>query len=73
MRITLSVLAGIAGFVSAICLYFGSRETPWGIQSWGGETEREGVFQRRRRRAAIAGFALLALAFLLQTLALFVP
>jgi hypothetical protein len=67
------VLSGALGVLSAVLLYLGSAETPWAIQSLGGETEPENAFRRNRRRQAAAGFVLLALAFVCQVVSALMP
>jgi len=66
----LNVLAAISGILSAIFLYLGSQETPWGIQTWKGESAAEQAFRRRRRLCAVTGFVLLGAAFAFQLIAL---
>jgi hypothetical protein len=61
------IVAGlILNLLAAIFLYDGSRGRPWEIQTWGGESEAELEFSRKRRRYSNIGFLLLFLGFLLQ-------
>jgi len=73
MKTILNVLGLLSGVTAAVFLYFGSQETPWGIQSWKGKTPEEDSFRRRRRCTAVTGFVLLGLAFVLQLIALLLP
>jgi hypothetical protein len=49
----------------------GSKQTPWAIQSWGGESEAEKMFRKRRFLLSTIGFALLGLGFLPQLVSRF--
>jgi hypothetical protein len=69
----LNALGLSAGVVSAVCLFYGSRELPREIESWTQETPAELRFFRRRKRASLVGFGLLALGFALQLIAVLVP
>jgi uncharacterized membrane protein len=61
------VVAGlILNLIATVLLFLGSKETPWGVQTWDGESEGEKSFRRRRKLMTWAGFILLFIGFLLQ-------
>ena len=72
MRTALNVIGLCLGVVAAVCLYYASIETSWGVQSWSGPTEAEQRFRRRRTWWARTGFVLLGLAFVCQLAATFI-
>lgn len=72
MRTALNVIGLCLGVIAAVCLYYASIETPWGVQSWSDQTEAEWRFRRRRIWWARIGFVLLGLAFVCQLVAMFV-
>ncbi len=66
-------VAGLAAAtVAAYCLWRGSEEVPWDMQTWNGKNEQERAFKRARRRWANVGFLLLGVGFGLQIVARFV-
>ena len=69
MKTALNVIGLFFGVVAAVCMYYASIETPWGVQSWSGQTEAEQRFRRRRTWWARIGFILLGLAFVCQLVA----
>lgn len=58
MKTALKMLGLIVGAGSAVCLYLGSLETPWDIETVKGKSPTEQRFQRRRLFTARIGFAL---------------
>jgi len=56
----------ILNLFAAISLYYGSRETPWDIQTWSGESDKEKSFKSNRKLITSIGFIILFLGFLLQ-------
>lgn len=62
----LVIIGLILTLIATVFLYLGSKETPWGIQTWGGESDKEVAFEQIRRRNTTIGFALLFLGFLCQ-------
>ena len=70
MKTALNALGLLSGLLSAVCLYLGTLEMPWGKQSWSGKTPAEQAFRLQRRWWSVTGFVLLALGFALQLIAL---
>ena len=56
----------VLNLIATILLFLGSRETPWGIQTWKGESEQEKSFRKKTIWAARIGFFFLFLGFLFQ-------
>lgn len=71
MKAAISVIGLCFGLLAAVSLYYASIETPWKIQSIGGQTETERRFRRQRARWARIGFVLLGLAFFCQLVSTF--
>ena len=69
---TLQVFGLSLGVACAVCLYFGSKDLPWDIQTCNGESEPEETFKRRRLRFARTGFSLLGSAFAFQIAAILI-
>jgi hypothetical protein len=42
MKTAISVIGLCSGVLAAVCLYYASSETPWGMQSLGGRRRRSG-------------------------------
>lgn len=60
-----SLLSAATGVLSTLALIKGTTPVPWGLQSWGGESEPERAFRRRSRRWLVSGLCALAAAFAL--------
>jgi len=61
------IIAGLVlNLIATILLFLGSKETPWGIQTWKGESESEKAFRKKRSWGTRMGFFFLFVGFLLQ-------
>ena len=69
LALAASLLSALLGVASTLALIKGTAVTPWEIQSYGGHSEPEKAFRRVARRWRVAGFVVLALAFLLSAAA----
>ena len=71
MKMILNPIGLLLGVIAAVCLYYGSQETPYQLDTWNREAEPEQRFRRRRGQFARVGFILLGLSFVCQLVALF--
>jgi len=62
----LNVISAFFGLLSSIYFFLGSKQKPWEIQSWSGNTENELKFYKKQNSNIKIAFILLAFSFLLE-------
>jgi hypothetical protein len=61
------VIVGLVlNLIATVFLFLGSKETPWGMQTWKGESEPEKAFREKRSWATRMGFFFLFVGFSFQ-------
>lgn len=66
LRKSLLIMGLVFGLVAACLLFLGSREVPWEMQTWSGNTEKQVAYKKTREWMTRWGFACLFLSFSLQ-------
>jgi len=65
-NMTWVIVGLVLNLIATILLFLGSKETPWEVQTWKGESEPEKAFRKKRSWATRTGFFSLFFGFLLQ-------
>jgi len=64
-----TIAGSILTLIATVFLYLGSKQVPWEIQTFKGQSEKEKDFRKKRQFYLRIGFCLLFLGFLLQLVA----